>query len=485
MRAILVMFDSLNRHMLPPYGCAWTHAPNFARLAARTATFDRAYICSAPCMPARHDLHTARPEFLHRAWGPLEPFDTSFVERLSHHGIYTHLVSDHFHYWEDEGVNYNTRYDTWEFMRGQEGDAWMGQVRNPDVPPVVLAREHRNWRQDWVNRQFIRSEEDYPQTKCFDAGLDFIRRNQSADNWFLTIECFDPHEPFMAPQRFRDLYQHDYQGKHFDWPPYRAVQETPDEVRHATMEYAALLSMCDHSLGRILDAMDARNMWDDTMLIVCTDHGFLLGQHNSWAKNWCPWWEELSHVPLFIWDPRAKAAGVRRNSLVQILDFGPTLLDLFNVPPTDDMLGRSLKDTIAHDAPVRNAAIFGIFSGQVNVTDGRYVYMRGSANPDNQPLHEYTLTVSRFRKAMQNGTFPAVTLVDPLPFSKHIPVFKVPSNRQLGGTLPTLLFDLQTDPTQQTPLTDPNIEARMITLLKQQMTQAHTPQEQYIRLGLA
>src|SRR5688572_33130810 len=82
MKAIMVMFDSLNRHMLPPYGGDWTHAPNFRRLAERAVTFDEAYVCSMPCMPARRDLHTGRPNFLHRSWGPLEPFDDSVFEML-------------------------------------------------------------------------------------------------------------------------------------------------------------------------------------------------------------------------------------------------------------------------------------------------------------------------------------------------------------------------------------------------------------------
>ena len=73
MKAIMVMFDSLNRHMLPPYGCDWTHAPNFQRLAEKTLTFDTSYVCSMPCMPARRDFHTGRPNFLHRSWGPSSP----------------------------------------------------------------------------------------------------------------------------------------------------------------------------------------------------------------------------------------------------------------------------------------------------------------------------------------------------------------------------------------------------------------------------
>lgn len=66
MKCIMVMFDSLNRHMISPYGCDWTHTPNFARLAKKTVTFDKSYVCSMPCMPARRDLHTGRPSFIHR-----------------------------------------------------------------------------------------------------------------------------------------------------------------------------------------------------------------------------------------------------------------------------------------------------------------------------------------------------------------------------------------------------------------------------------
>ena len=64
--------------------------------------------------------------------------------------------------------------------------------------------------------------------------------------------------------------------------------------------------MCDASLGRVLDVMDELDLWDDTMLIVCTDHGFLLGEHGWWAKMVQPWYDENIHTPLFIWDPRSR-----------------------------------------------------------------------------------------------------------------------------------------------------------------------------------
>ena len=76
MKAIVVMFDTLNRHFLPNYGCDWTHAPNFERLGDRAVTFDNAWVGSMPCMPARRDMHTGRLNFLHRSWGDYLYWDT-------------------------------------------------------------------------------------------------------------------------------------------------------------------------------------------------------------------------------------------------------------------------------------------------------------------------------------------------------------------------------------------------------------------------
>ena len=128
MRAIVVMFDSLNRRMLPAYGGDAGIAPNFARLAERTVTFDQCYAGSMPCMPARREMHTGRYNFLHRSWSPLEPFDDSVPQMLKEAGVYTHLITDHQHYWEDGGATYHNRFASYEFLRGQEGDLWKADV---------------------------------------------------------------------------------------------------------------------------------------------------------------------------------------------------------------------------------------------------------------------------------------------------------------------------------------------------------------------
>jgi arylsulfatase A-like enzyme len=487
MKAIMVMFDSLNRHMLSPYGCDWTHAPNFARLAKRAVTFDRSYVCSMPCMPARRDLMTARPSFLHRGWSPLEPFDDAVPEILQQHGVYTHLASDHYHYWEDGGATYHNRYNSSEFFRGQEGDPCVGQVAEPDIPPNLNGKARCS---DWVNRQFLKHESDYPQPKTFAAGLQFIERNATEDNWFLQIECFDPHEPFNAPRKYQDLYPHDYTGALFDWPAYREVTETPEEVQHVRYQYASLLSMCDAHLGDVLDAMDKYHLWRDTMLIVWTDHGFLLGEHNCWAKNWMPLYEEVAHTPFFVWDPRGGAANERRQALVQpAIDLGPTLLDFFGAQSTSSMLGHNLRPVLESDTAVREAAIFGYHGHRLNVTDGRYVYLRDWTTQGNGPLYEYTLMPTRMRGFVATEQLQHAGLAEPFAFTKGCRTLKIGLNVEAEKCMPRddathLLFDLQSDPQQHMPLQNAEIEQMMLAHAVRLMRECDAPPEQWQRLGL-
>ena len=92
MRAIMLMFDTLTRNFLPNYGCDFTIMPNFKRLEDKCTTFDEFYGGSMPCMPARRELHTGKYNFLHRGWGPLEPYDVSCIQQLKNNGVYTQII---------------------------------------------------------------------------------------------------------------------------------------------------------------------------------------------------------------------------------------------------------------------------------------------------------------------------------------------------------------------------------------------------------
>ncbi len=227
-------------------------------------------------------------------------------------------------------------------------------------------------------------------------------------------------------------------------------------------------------------------MWQDTMLIVCTDHGFLLGEHDWWAKNVQPWYNEVAHTPLFIWDPRSGKAGERRQSLVQMIDFPATLLEYFGQPLPSDMQGVPLGNAIANDVQVRESALFGVHGGHVNVTDGRYVYMRAPTTPENEPLHEYTLMPTHIRSHFSIDELRTATLVEPFSFTKGLCLLRTEARPWIKAhPFGTLLFDLESDPRQERPLEDPEVEGRMKRLLIDLMLANDAPPEQFERLGLS
>lgn len=495
MRAIMVMFDSLNRRFLEPYGCDFTKTPNFKRLEEKTACFDNFYVGSLPCIPARRDLHTARYSFLHRSWGPMEPFDNSMPRMLHEHGIFTRLVSDHGHYWETGGSTYHTMYSSWECKRGQEADPWTLRSDDPEIPEhVPTMREFTHpewWRNNWCNREQYRERGEWPTNQVFDDGLEFLNKNVDKDNWFLQIETFSPHEPFDVPDEIAEQVGDNYDGPHFDWPPYAPVTETKEQVEHMRKRYSAVLSVCDRNLGRVLDFMDAHDMWKDTMLVVNTDHGFMLGEKDWWAKSVMPCYNELANTPFFLWDPRTAVRGEHRQALCQAIDIPATLLDYFGVPLEPEMQGKPLNQVLKSDEPMREYAIFGFHGSFVNITDGRWLYMRASSSVGNAPLYEYTLMPSHQDKLFAPREFANAEMCGPLPFTKGARVMKIPVPSRLANATfcnsfqyGNLLFDLEKDPEQLSPVDDPEQEARMINALLVQLKDSDAPEEQYERLGL-
>ena len=139
----------------------------------------------------------------------------------------------------------------------------------------------------------------------------------------------------------------------------------------------------------------------------------------------------------------------------------------------------------ATDVPVRQAALFGLHRGHVNVTDGRYVYMRAPATPQNQPLYNYTLMPTHMRARFSVDELQGIELAEPFSFTKGCRTIRVPAKRWPGShPFETLLFDLQKDPKQESPIDDPHIERMMIGHMVRLMRENDAPAEQFERLGL-
>jgi len=452
-------------------------------------------------MPARRDMHTGRMGFLHRSWGPLEPFDDSFPAMLGRHGVYSHLITDHMHYFRDGGATYHTQYTTFDFVRGQSGDNWQATV-NPDWqnlaqkyhPCQFSTSRDDEHAQHILNREAYRTEGDYPMVKCVDAGLVFLEGNNAADDWFLQIETFDPHEPFCAPQRFREGIETGYNGPVLDWPPYRRNEFNPTESAELRANYDAKLAFCDEQLGRILDTFDRLRLWDDTMLVVSTDHGYLLGEHDWWAKNRMPCYEEIAHIPLFLHHPQyANMAGSRCDALTQTMDLAPTFLDAHGTERGPDMIGRNLFDVLNHGSG-HEAALFGLYGGAVNVTDGRYIYHLYPSDMDVGALNQYTLMPMTLGGLFSPEELADAEMAKPFRFTKGARIMRIPVKEtspflynqgpKVMQDTGTTLYDLANDPQQLRPFRDEEVEARLVESLKRIMRSLDSPPEIYARLGL-
>ncbi|MEY3513660.1 MAG: hypothetical protein RL420_683, partial [Pseudomonadota bacterium] len=331
----------------------------------------------------------------------------------------------------------------------------------------------------------------------FDAGLEFLNTNQKADNWLLHLETFDPHEPFHAPEEFRKKFTTNYKGPTLDWPPYARVTETFDECEELRANYAAIIALCDHELGRLLDHFDAHDLWTDTALVVTTDHGFLLGEHDWWAKNIMPCYNEVAHIPLFIHHPDfASQAGTRRELLTQTMDIMPTLMDIFGATPPTEVTASSLLPALGdRTLNNRDACIYGVFGSAVNVTDGQYTCFIYPPDVHGGDLNQYTLMPLHMKEFFSIEELQEAKLIESMPFSRSAPVLQIPAtpkspfySHQGPGTLKdteSALFDLHADPLQNHPLHDVAVQQRMHRMAIEQMKIQHAPVEYFRRLDLS
>lgn len=140
--------------------------------------------------------------------------------------------------------------------------------------------------------------------------MEFLNTNHEQDSWHLHLEVFDPHEPFVCPKKYLEMYQDTWDGRYeFNWPPYAPVTEEPEAIAHVRKRYAGVVTMTDFWLGKLMDRMDELELWKDVNLILTTDHGHLLGEHGYWAKNYMQVYKELAHIPLIMATPETAFYG--------------------------------------------------------------------------------------------------------------------------------------------------------------------------------
>ncbi|MEF2877171.1 MAG: sulfatase [Blautia sp.] len=487
MRTVLILMDTLNRRYLKTYDKnARGITPNIDKFAEESVIFENHFIGSAPCMPARRDIFTGRMQFLERGWGGIEPFDITLPEMLRKHKIFTHITTDHTHYFEIGGENYCQLFDTWDYHRGQEFDTWVSKIRKPQIDREAYGKKSSQY---LLNKTRFLTEADYPTPKTFRSACQWAEENAECDDFFLMVESFDPHEPFDTPKEYLELYEKKYKGREFNWPSYEPVTEPAEAVKHLENCYLATMTMADRWLGKFIESLKKNNLYEDTLIILTTDHGHMLGEHGYTGKNFMHAYNELAHIPLMIKFPQNKFGKKRVTELTQNIDLMPTILGHHKCKIPDTVKGINLSELLQGNVKPREQVIYGWFGRAVNVYDGRYTYFRSPQNEKNQPCYQYFAMPSTVWRYFGNDYAQDLEMGRFLPYTDY-PVYRLHVKRpedysgDISYVKKSLLFDIKSDYKQQIPIENPELEKEMCMKLIRGMKEAQSPKEQYERLGL-
>jgi len=278
MNIILVIFDSLRKDCMgvygsPPWGKVYT--PHFDSFAKESLVFTRVYPESLPTLPARRAIYTGRRVYpfhngdfhLHGdfvgapGWGPIPEEQPTLAELLSASRYRTGLISDVYHMFKPS-KNFWRGFHQWTFLRGQEVDtARSGPRLTQDEIDYWLPREIQNdgfvrfIQRCITNIRDRTREEDYFGPRVLKEAALWLEQNRDADRFFLTVESFDPHEPWLVPEYYRRMYLEE-EGREQVVSLYRDVSDLdPKLLARTQANYSGEVTMCDRWFGFFMDTL--------------------------------------------------------------------------------------------------------------------------------------------------------------------------------------------------------------------------------------
>lgn len=492
MKTILILLDTVKKDYLNIYNpLSDVNTPNIDLLASDSAVFENHTTGSLPCMPARRDLMTGRLDFMERFWGGMEPFDLSLPKELSLAGVKTHMTTDHQHYFKFGGEGYVQYFDTWEFFRGQESDAWVSHVDSYQMPEKVNGRYNKQF--EFNKSKFLKIDE-YPTMQTFNNAVEYCELHKDEESFFMVVEGFDPHEPFHSPKEFLDMYDVIDDGELYNSPAYGKCTDTDHQLKEIIKKYKANLSFADYAVGKLINKLKDLGIYDECNIIFTSDHGFNLGEHGCMGKGVSHIYNEVSSIPLVIKTPNSKTQ-VRYSQITQNIDLFPTIFEQYNLEVPNSVHGRSLNTILTTgNGHTRDVAISGYFGQSVLVKDAEYTFYKAPADESCHPLNIYT-AMPTMMKGYLGGKYSLFPLppeaIDIGRFLNHTnyPVFKIPFSRPghknpMSGDIFEDELYLNTDNYQLKKLDLPDINEKFKEKLNTIMQDMKVPEDNYVRLGL-
>ena len=337
---LLLIIDDL-RPALGAYGDPTARTPHLDRLAAESVLFERAYVHQAICAPSRiHLLSGLRP-----ASTGIYNLDTALVERLPGHVTLPQHFRRHGYETVSIGKVYHPPQDDpggWDRRSDPEG---RGVGRGYLTAEAAAQMDARGFGPAYEAAAV--ADTAYGDGKVAEAAVvELAGFAKSGRPFFLAVGLRKPHLPFNCPQRYWTMHPPESVAlPENDFPPRDSVgyalsedlQEirayvgipryppipTP-EARTLVRGYRACVSYADALAGRVLDALQAEGLAENTVVVVWGDHGYKTGEHGAWAKHTA--FEIDTHVPLLVRAPGMAPA--RTRALTETVDVFASLAEL-------------------------------------------------------------------------------------------------------------------------------------------------------------
>ena len=403
---LFIAVDDLN-NSLGYYGHRLVRSPNIDWLAALGVRFERAYCQFPVCNPSRTSLLTGlRPDstgILSNTIGFRSklPDVVTLPQLFRENGYFTARVGKIFHGRKDtdDPKAWDVKSDPKGTPRGQKG-----QGRNLTGGRVKWCR--------WLAAEG--NDEDQPDGQVAAEAVRLLQQRKD-EPFFIAAGFHKPHDPFIAPKKYFDLYPLESLQLPED-PPGRSPEHaqaiasgwkdefdrfTDRERREFTRAYYAGVPFMDAQLGKIMDAMDRLGLWENTTVVFFGDHGYHLGQRGWWNKNTL--FELSARAPMIMVTPGMKTKGTTCSRIVEFVDIYPTLAELHGLKAPVNLEGTSftplLKDT---NRPWKKTAYTQVQRGKIaghSVRTERWRYTewdrgrQGSElyDHDNDPGEHYNL----------------------------------------------------------------------------------------------
>jgi len=333
---LFVVMDTVRKDRLTPYGYDRPTTPTLADFASEATVFEQAVAPAPWTLPVHASLFTGLYPSQHGAdqENPYLEGATTLAETLSASGYdtacyssnawitpYTHLTDG----FDDQDNFFEVMPG--EFLSGPLARAWKTMNDNESLRAIADKLVSLG---NTAHEYFAGGEgADSKTPAVIDRTMEFI---DDADRSFAFINLMDAHLPYHPPEEFAaefapgvdsaDVCQN---SKEYNSGARDIDDDEWDDIRGL---YDAEVAHIDDQLGRLFDWLKAAGKWDDTMVVVCADHGELHGEHDLYGHEFCVY-DPLINVPLLVKHPDLDAD--RREDQVELLDLYHTVLDVLDV----------------------------------------------------------------------------------------------------------------------------------------------------------